>query len=249
MGLSLDICRLVGATALAPDSIVIFSVDLDGVRREHIDGVDLRRGRRKTGMVSEEGQIYSSKVVVGYGGRRWTATSGVRWCCWWRTAAQRIRFCCDELWSGCGLESTNWWSGGDELPAGVGERKCLERRQARDKDVYYDVRVINGFSNNSSVPLVVWCVSRETGDIGGRALQERDDYSWDVEPSAFWSIRDHEFVCTVKWDRTRKSFKAFDGSRDRYKCGPRRLCLWMVKEDGFYFSNDGVQWIKDFPWM
>ncbi|CAA0810131.1 Plant self-incompatibility protein S1 family [Striga hermonthica] len=140
--------------------------------------------------------------------------------------------------------------GSSRLRAYELQRLAVASVHARYNDdaYYYDVRVINGFSNNSSAPLVVWCVSRETGDIGGRALQERDDYSWDVEPSAFWT-RDHEFVCTVKWDRTRKSFKAFDGSRDRYKCGPRRLCLWMVKEDGFYFSNDGIRWIKDFPWM
>lgn len=111
----------------------------------------------------------------------------------------------------------------------------------------YDVRIINGFSNNSSMPLVVWCVSQDRGDIGGRALQERDDYSWTVKMGLFWSSS--PFVCTMKWDGKRKKFEAFRASRDRYRCGACGQCFWLVKEDGFYFSNNGVNWIKDFPWM
>ncbi|KAL0392624.1 UNVERIFIED_CONTAM: hypothetical protein Sradi_2485200 [Sesamum radiatum] len=112
----------------------------------------------------------------------------------------------------------------------------------------YDVRIINGFSNNSSLPLVVWCVSEDEGDIGGRALQERDDYGWTVKTGLFWSSS--RFICTMKWDGKRKKFEAFRSSRDRYRCGARRQCFWLVKEDGFYFSNDdGVHWIKDFPWV
>ncbi|KAL0433076.1 UNVERIFIED_CONTAM: hypothetical protein Slati_2641900 [Sesamum latifolium] len=112
----------------------------------------------------------------------------------------------------------------------------------------YDVRIINGFSNNSSLPLVVWCVSEDTGDIGGRALQERDDYGWTVKTGLFWSSS--RFLCTMKWDAKRKKFEAFRSSRDRYRCGACRQCFWLVKEDGFYFSNDdGVHWIKDFPWV
>ncbi|KAL0392627.1 UNVERIFIED_CONTAM: hypothetical protein Sradi_2485500 [Sesamum radiatum] len=112
----------------------------------------------------------------------------------------------------------------------------------------YNVRIINGFSNNSSLPLVVWCVSGERGGIGGRALQERDDYGWTVTTTGlFWSSS--RFVCTMKWDGKRKRFEAFQAGRDRYRCGVLRQCFWLVKEDGFYFSNDGVQWIKDFPWM
>ncbi|KAI3459603.1 hypothetical protein Pfo_016266 [Paulownia fortunei] len=111
----------------------------------------------------------------------------------------------------------------------------------------YDVRIINGFSSNSSLPLILWCVSQDRGDIGGRALQERDDYSWTVKTSLLWSSS--RFVCTMKWDGKRKKFEAFRESRDRYRCGACRQCLWLVKEDGFYFSNDGVNWIKDFPWM
>ncbi|GFP92436.1 hypothetical protein PHJA_001387800 [Phtheirospermum japonicum] len=113
----------------------------------------------------------------------------------------------------------------------------------------YDVRVINGFTNNSSEPLVVWCVSRDTGDIGGRALQERDDYSWTVESSVFFYWSSSRFVCTMKWEGKRKRFEAFRVSRDRYRCGARRQCLWLVREDGFYFGNDGFNWVRDFPWM
>lgn len=115
----------------------------------------------------------------------------------------------------------------------------------------YAVRIINGFSNNSSLPLVVWCVGPRGGDdIGGRALQERDDYSWTVRVGfGWWRSTGARFVCTVKWDRMRRKFEAFRERRDEYRCGGGGgQCLWLVKEDGFYFSNNGIKWIKDFAW-
>ncbi|XP_073128503.1 uncharacterized protein [Henckelia pumila] len=114
----------------------------------------------------------------------------------------------------------------------------------------YDVRIINGFTSNSSMPLVVWCASEDGDDMGGRALQEREDYGWSVD-TGFLS-RPARFVCTVKWAWRRKKFDAFWLSRDKYRCGVDRRCFWLVKEDGIYFgkSNDhGGNWIKNFSWM
>ena len=111
----------------------------------------------------------------------------------------------------------------------------------------YDVRVVNGFSDNSSLPLVIWCATPEA-DMGGRALQEGDDYSWTLTAN-FWAGGGSSRVfCTVKWDQKRKKFDAFLVSRDSQRCSPYKLCLWVVKEDGFYFSNDGVLFHKDFSW-
>ncbi|XP_041014015.1 S-protein homolog 5 [Juglans microcarpa x Juglans regia] len=109
----------------------------------------------------------------------------------------------------------------------------------------YEVRVVNGFTDNSSLPLVIWCTSKD-GDMGGRALQEHDDFSWVVRTN-FWGSSTH-FFCTMKWDQKRKSFDAFKVPRDSYRCGLLRKCYWLVKEDGFYFSNDDVNWKKDFSW-
>ncbi|CAA3006070.1 S-protein homolog 5 [Olea europaea var. sylvestris] len=109
----------------------------------------------------------------------------------------------------------------------------------------YDVRIINGFSNNSSLPLIIWCESEYGGDIGGRALQERDDFSWSVK-SGLWKTP--LFFCTIKWDGKRKKFEAFRETRDRYRCEKYRQCFWLVKEDGFYFSSDEIAWRKDFSW-
>ncbi|GAB4843703.1 hypothetical protein Ancab_013668 [Ancistrocladus abbreviatus] len=115
--------------------------------------------------------------------------------------------------------------------------------------IKYDVRIVNGFTNNSSLPLVIWCASKDS-DMGGRALQEGDDYSWSLETKLFtWIIGDDENIfCTMKWDGRRKKFDAFRVSRDSHRCSPLRLCLWLVKEDGFYFSNDGKNYFKDFSW-
>ena len=108
----------------------------------------------------------------------------------------------------------------------------------------YEVRVVNGFTNNSSLPLVIWCASKDS-ELGGRALQERDDFSWRLKTNIWGTTH---FWCTMKWDQMRKSFDAFKASRDAYRCGTARTCTWLVKEDGFYFSNDEVNWQKDFPW-
>ncbi|KVH91049.1 Plant self-incompatibility S1 [Cynara cardunculus var. scolymus] len=112
--------------------------------------------------------------------------------------------------------------------------------------ITYEIRVVNGFTNNSSLPLVIWCASQDA-NIGGRALQEGDDFSWDARIS-FWTANP-AFSCTMKWDRTRKKFEAFQVHRDRPRCRLLRKCSWLVKEDGFYFSNDESNWVKDFSWL
>ncbi|XP_071699965.1 uncharacterized protein [Rutidosis leptorrhynchoides] len=112
--------------------------------------------------------------------------------------------------------------------------------------VTYQVSVVNGFTNNSSLPLVIWCVTQNGDDIGGRALQEGDDFSWDIT-LGFWTSTP-AFSCTMKWDRTRKKFEPFQVHRERPKCGTLRKVSWLVKEDGFYFNDDEGNWIKDFSW-
>ncbi|KAI6694069.1 hypothetical protein NL676_021779 [Syzygium grande] len=96
-------------------------------------------------------------------------------------------------------------------------------------------------------PLVIWCSSDYHGDMGGRALQEGDDFSWVVRAN-FWGGA-ARFVCTIKWDGTRRRFDAFKAERDGRRCGPLRKCSWLVREDGFYFSSDEVNWKKDFSWF
>lgn len=109
----------------------------------------------------------------------------------------------------------------------------------------YEVRVVNGFTDNSSLAVVIWC-SSEHGDMGGRALQEGDDFSWRVRTDYFWGTPN--YLCTVKWDRKRKKFHAFRVSRDVFRCGPLKKCSWLVTQNGFFFSNDEVNWTKDFSW-
>ncbi|CAN0875635.1 Self-incompatibility protein S1 [Linum grandiflorum] len=109
----------------------------------------------------------------------------------------------------------------------------------------YDVRVINGFTNNSSLPLVIWCSSGDN-DLGGRALQEGDDFSWSLR-TMFWDTN-IIVLCTMKWDARRRKFDAFKVPRDVQRCSPTRKCSWLVREDGFYFSSDEVNWKKDFSW-
>ncbi|CAL1366427.1 unnamed protein product [Linum trigynum] len=124
----------------------------------------------------------------------------------------------------------------------------------RRRQLEYDVRVINGFTNNSSLALVIWCSSggENFGDMGGRALQEGDDFSWTsmTTTDCFFgsSSDDVNVVCTVKWDLRKREFDAFKATRDVRRCDRLRKCSWLVKEDGFYFSNDEVNWKKDFSW-
>ncbi|KAJ9182384.1 hypothetical protein P3X46_006385 [Hevea brasiliensis] len=109
----------------------------------------------------------------------------------------------------------------------------------------YDVRVINGFTNNSSLPLVIWC-SSNGDELGGRALQEGEDFSWSLRTN-FWG--NTHYLCTMKWEERRRQFDAFKVPRDIYRCSLFRKCSWLVREDGFYFSDDEVNWKKDFSWL
>ncbi|ESQ37232.1 hypothetical protein EUTSA_v10003022mg [Eutrema salsugineum] len=110
----------------------------------------------------------------------------------------------------------------------------------------YDVRVINSFRDNSSLPLVIWCNSPQ-GELGGRALQEGDDFRWTARIE-LWSWK-ADYTCTMKWESKRKRFDAFKISRDINRCGFTGKCSWSVREDGFYFSSDEVYWTKDFSWL
>ncbi|XP_059630373.1 S-protein homolog 74-like [Cornus florida] len=105
----------------------------------------------------------------------------------------------------------------------------------------FDVRIVNGFTNNSSLPLVIWCSSKD-GEMGGRALQEGDDFGWTFKTKYFWDTSS-VFSCTMKWDQKRKSFNALQVGHHW-----ERKCFWVVKEDGFYFSNDDLNWKKLFSW-
>uniref|UniRef100_A0A7N0V2T5 S-protein homolog n=1 Tax=Kalanchoe fedtschenkoi TaxID=63787 RepID=A0A7N0V2T5_KALFE len=106
----------------------------------------------------------------------------------------------------------------------------------------YHVRITNGFSSNSSLPLIIWC-SSERDELGSLALQEGDDFSWSLKSNFLGTVGGHQYTCTMKWDLRRRSFVAFSGGR-----GESRKCLWLVKEDGFYFSEDEVSWKKKFSW-
>ncbi|XP_057959317.1 S-protein homolog 29-like [Malania oleifera] len=108
----------------------------------------------------------------------------------------------------------------------------------------YEIHVTNGFRTNSSTPLVIWCSSEED-DLGGRALQEGEEFSWELRID-FWGTV--QFSCTVKWDRRRKRFEAFRVHRDGHRCFDLKKCFWLVTEDGIYFSSNEVSWKKDFSW-
>jgi hypothetical protein len=120
----------------------------------------------------------------------------------------------------------------------------MQQKQYLFGNYEYYVQVVNGFTNNSSVPLIIWCSSKEM-DLGGRGLQEHDDFSWIMRPN-LWSS--NHMKCTMKWNSNRKSFDAFKASRDIERCGLYKLCSWRVTQDGFYFSNDQVNWKKEFTW-
>ncbi|KAI8549411.1 hypothetical protein RHMOL_Rhmol06G0022700 [Rhododendron molle] len=101
----------------------------------------------------------------------------------------------------------------------------------------YDVSVINGFKNNSSLPLVIWC-SSSRGDMGGRALQEGDDFSWSLETNIWGTPL---YGCTMKWDETRKPFVAFEVGRDSSRCAPSRKCFWLCQDD-FEITIIRIHW-------
>ena len=109
----------------------------------------------------------------------------------------------------------------------------------------YHIHIINDLPPN--VPSVVFlhCKSKNR-DIGQKSILLHQDYTWD---STINLTRTTLFFCQVWWDVKKRYFVAFKANRDEVRCRKyHNSCMWSVRGDGIYFSNNNSTWTNEYPW-
>lgn len=108
----------------------------------------------------------------------------------------------------------------------------------------YHVCIINDMPSDPP-PLTVHCKSGDD-DIGSKDLLLHEEYRWSFRVN-FWETT--LFFCSARWGGGKRTYiDAFVAIRDERRCRKNRYCLWSVREDGFYFSNDNSTWRNQHPW-
>ncbi|KAK8501910.1 hypothetical protein V6N13_023308 [Hibiscus sabdariffa] len=73
------------------------------------------------------------------------------------------------------------------------------------------------------------------------------DYTWDTKINFLHTTL---FFCNARWvGRKRMSFDAFTVGRDEQRClHYHNSCMWSVREDGIYFSQNNATWEYSYRW-
>ncbi|KAL0349990.1 UNVERIFIED_CONTAM: S-protein2 [Sesamum radiatum] len=97
----------------------------------------------------------------------------------------------------------------------------------------FTVHVVNNLPNNMST-LLIHCASKDD-DMGNHTLYVNDDFHWRFHVN-FWVST--MFFCRFQWDSKNVAHEVFN-KRLGSLCenGEDNICLWSVKEDGFWIDN------------
>ncbi|KAE8698834.1 putative Leucine-rich repeat receptor-like protein kinase family protein [Hibiscus syriacus] len=115
--------------------------------------------------------------------------------------------------------------------------------------INYHIHIVNDLPNDMPPgvpPLKIHCKSGDR-DIGEMPMFPHDDYQFDTKVDWFATTL---FFCSVDWlEGKQQSFDAFVARRDEHRCRKyHNSCLWSVREDGIYFSDDNLNWFNTYPW-
>ncbi|KAK8548027.1 hypothetical protein V6N12_060954 [Hibiscus sabdariffa] len=114
--------------------------------------------------------------------------------------------------------------------------------------INYHIHIGNHVLNDlppGTPSLRVRCKSGDR-DIGEKWMFPQEDYTWDTKINLF---RTTLFSCDVFWEGKQQNFEAFNALRDEHRCRKfHNSCLWSVREDGIYSSNDNADWLNIYPW-
>ncbi|KAK8618233.1 hypothetical protein V6N13_132233 [Hibiscus sabdariffa] len=90
------------------------------------------------------------------------------------------------------------------------------------------------------------CKSKDK-DIGDRPMVVGQDYTWDTKINIAMSTL---FYCNARWvDHKKITFDAFNAKRDESRCRKyHNSCMWSIRSDGIYFSNNNATWQNEYPW-
>ncbi|KAM7466301.1 hypothetical protein LguiB_013863 [Lonicera macranthoides] len=116
-----------------------------------------------------------------------------------------------------------------------------------------EVHIVNGLPVNTWW-LVFRCQSKDD-DLGYQKLLVGQEYYWKFRVNLFGTTL---FFCHFYWGDKDKVFDVFKASTHIPDCSPVDedipRCYWLVKDDGFYFSNkmgdpaDSFDWEKLYSW-
>ncbi|PON66091.1 Self-incompatibility protein [Trema orientale] len=108
----------------------------------------------------------------------------------------------------------------------------------------YHIHVINDLPE-SSTKLSVHCKSGDD-DKGMQELSWNEEYVWGTRINFF---RTTLYFCYIQWLGVKERyFVAFKAKRDEVRCEKMKNCLWRVRRNGVYFSNDNSTWFMEYPW-
>ncbi|EYU27292.1 hypothetical protein MIMGU_mgv1a026865mg, partial [Erythranthe guttata] len=103
----------------------------------------------------------------------------------------------------------------------------------------YEVHIVNKLPINSTFPLNIHCASKDD-DLGNHTLNLNDDFNWHFKMNYGLSTM---FFCRFKWGSKDQAHEVFNKHIAFYCEGYNEkadgnICLWSIKEDGFWISNE-----------
>lgn len=125
--------------------------------------------------------------------------------------------------------------------------QTLSGQQALTSDPYPVRTVLIISAISKPPPLAVHCISGSGEDRGWHQLVEGEIYYFDFTPSDYPTMP--TYTCRFISGPKRKVLVLYDE-----KLAPSCLhnnkysCFWFVKEEGFYFGNDGRHYLFETSW-
>ncbi|OMO59742.1 Multi antimicrobial extrusion protein [Corchorus olitorius] len=114
--------------------------------------------------------------------------------------------------------------------------------------IKYHIHITNDLPSDlpPGVPYLQLHCKSKTKDLGLRKMLRHEDYKWDTRIN-YW--RTTLFFCNVSWEGKQRYIEAFKAIRDEWRCLKyHHSCMWSVREDGIYFSNNNSTWRNAYPW-
>lgn len=102
----------------------------------------------------------------------------------------------------------------------------------------FEVRVENDILLEGAAPVTIHCASGDD-DLGYHTLDRKVYVKWVFRENLFLTTR---FFCHFWWEQKQRAFDVFYSSWSEFCNAPkgtrdRNMCYWVIKPDGFYFSN------------
>ncbi|KAI6695874.1 hypothetical protein NL676_023584 [Syzygium grande] len=115
---------------------------------------------------------------------------------------------------------------------------CLPPSQAALFRMYH-VHIVNNLPGD----FVLHCKSKNN-DLRARTLQPDQEQLIRFRLNIFKKTL---FFCSAQWETRFKQFNAFTTNRDEDRCDAVQ-CIWSVRDDGFYFTNDSITYDREYTW-